>query len=46
MNNWATWLALIGGLLSIIAQFAGGWYGALLGGVLSVIGAIALMMAK
>jgi hypothetical protein len=44
MASWGAWAALIGGIISVIAQFSTTWYGALIGGVIAIIGAIGLMM--
>ncbi len=45
--GWQTWLALIGGILAVIAQF---WtntiFLAAIGGVLAIIGALGLMMGN
>ena len=47
MANWGSWLALIGGVLSVIAEFTtASWYGALIGGLLAIIGAIGMMSSK
>lgn len=43
MAGWAAWVALLGGVLSVVAQWTPNWYGALIGGVLAVVGAVALM---
>lgn len=44
MANWGSWLALIGGVVSVIGQYSTGYYLALVGGVLAVIGGISAMM--
>lgn len=43
-NKAAAWIALIGGIVAVIAQFSPNWYGALIGGVIAVIGGIMAMM--
>ena len=43
MSSWGGWLALIGGVVSVIAQWAPGYWLALIGGVLAIIGAIGAM---
>ena len=46
MANWGSWLALIGGVISVIGQWSTTWYAALIGGLLAVVGAIGLMSDK
>lgn len=46
MANWGSWLALVGGVISVIGHWSAGWYAALIGGVLAIIGAIAIMSGK
>ena len=38
MAAWGKWTAVVGGVLAIIGQFAGGFYLALIGGLLAVVG--------
>ena len=44
MGNWGSWLALIGGILSVIGQWVTtiAWL-PLIGGVVAIIGAIGVM---
>ena len=44
MAGWEGWTVLVGGIISVIAQWSPSWYGALIGGVLAIIGAIGMMM--
>ena len=37
---WQKWLIIIGAIIAIIGQFAGGYYLPLIGGVLALIGAL------
>lgn len=41
---WGSWVALIGGIVAIIGQWATGAWLPLIGGVVAVIGAIGAMM--
>jgi hypothetical protein len=43
MSMWGAWLALIGGVVSVIGQWATMAYLPLIGGIIAVIGAIILM---
>lgn len=45
MANWGSWVALIGGIVSVIGQFVPAYYLALIGGVVAIIGAIGCMMS-
>ena len=40
MAGWGAWLAIIGGVLSVIAQWVPGAWLAVIGGVLAVFGGI------
>lgn len=44
MADWGSWVALIGGIVSVVAQWVPGYYLAVIGGVVAVIGAIGCMM--
>ena len=43
MAGWESWAALVGGVLSVVGQWATGYWLALIGGVLAVVGAVAMM---
>ena len=43
MAGWGSWLAIIGGIVSVIAQWVPDAYLALIGGVVAVIGGIGCM---
>lgn len=46
MANWGSWVALIGGIISVVAQWVTTVpYLALIGGVVAIIGAIGCMMS-
>jgi len=38
MSQWGKWLAIIGGVVAIVGEFAVGFYLALIGGILAVVG--------
>ena len=42
-GGWQMWLALIGGIVAVIGEFATGYYLAAIGGILAVIGALGMM---
>ncbi len=46
MGGWQTWLALIGGIVAVIGEFAPGYYLAAIGGVLAVIGGLGAFSGK
>ena len=45
MAGWASWAALIGGIVAVIGQWYTTMYLPLIGGVIAAIGGIAEMMA-
>lgn len=45
-SSWGGWVALIGGIISVIAQWSSTWDGAVIGGVIAIIGAIGILMSK
>jgi hypothetical protein len=44
--GWEGWVALIGGIVAVVGQFAAGYWLALIGGVLAIIAGIGALMAK
>jgi len=47
MASWGSWVALIGGIISVLAtfSFADGLYFPLIGGIVAIVGAIGCMMS-
>ena len=43
---WGEWVALIGGIVAVIGQWATTAYLPLIGGVIAIIGALGAMMSK
>lgn len=41
---WGSWVALIGGVIAVIGQWAVSWYLPLIGGVVAIVGALGEMM--
>jgi hypothetical protein len=44
MAMWGSWVALIGGVVSVVGQWATGYWLPLIGGVIAIIGALGAMM--
>lgn len=40
MANWGGWVALVGGIVAVVGQWADGLYLPLIGGIIAVVGAI------
>ena len=43
MAGWASWVALVGGVLAVVSEWMPGYWLGLIGGVLAIIGAVAIM---
>ena len=43
MAGWASWLALVGGIVAVVGQWTPAYYLPLIGGVLAVVGGIGMM---